>query len=165
GKNVGQCLLTNSPNKGDGIGKNTGRAFSGVMKGTRDVDPFMQITAELGINASSQVVSCPQAGGYGGAMGPAQFIPSTWIIYKNRIATAVGQRPPNPWNPRTAFFASALYMQDLGAAGGSEADENRAARKYYAGSNYNTSRAYDYSYIVLGHAEEFQRQIDILEGN
>jgi membrane-bound lytic murein transglycosylase B len=163
GKNVGQCLLTNSPNKGDGIGKNTGRYFSGVMKGTRDVDPFMIITADLGINASSQVVSCPQSAGYGGAMGPAQFIPSTWIVYKDRIAAAAGENPPNPWNPRTAFFASALYMEDLGADRGTLEDENRAARKYYAGSNFNTSRAYDYSYIVLGHAEEFQRQIDILE--
>jgi peptidoglycan hydrolase CwlO-like protein len=50
GQNVGQCLLTNAPNKGDGKGKNSGTPFAGVMKPTRDVDPFMTITSALGLS-------------------------------------------------------------------------------------------------------------------
>ena len=74
GANVGQCLLTNVPNRGDGKGKNTGTVIRGVMKPTRDVDPFIQITSALGLDWASMPVSCPQSTGYGGAMGPAQLI-------------------------------------------------------------------------------------------
>ncbi|RJR14385.1 hypothetical protein C4585_00285, partial [Candidatus Parcubacteria bacterium] len=97
GENVGQCLLTNEPNKGDGKGKNTGRHFTKVMHPNRDVDPFMEISRELGFDPYTQVVSCPQSVGYGGAMGPSQFIPSTWMLYKDRLARIVGESPPNPW--------------------------------------------------------------------
>ncbi|TSC64804.1 MAG: Uncharacterized protein G01um101491_171 [Parcubacteria group bacterium Gr01-1014_91] len=47
GANVGQCLLTNVPDKGNGKGKNTGTFIRRVMKASRDVDPFMAITAAL----------------------------------------------------------------------------------------------------------------------
>jgi len=165
GENVGQCLLTNSPNKGDGKGKNTGRFFDGVMKGTRDVDPFMQITAELGLDPYSQVVSCPPSYGYGGAMGPAQFIPSTWILYKASLAKITGQNPPNPWNPRTAIFATALLMQDNGAGNGSRAEERLAALRYFAGWGNANKPAYAfYGESVMEFADEFQGLIDQLEG-
>ena len=163
GENVGQCLLTNSPRKGDGKGVNTGRQFSGVMKGTRDVDPFMSITSTLGINPLSQVVSCPQAGGYGGAMGPAQFIPSTWILYQDRIASASGQNPPNPWDPRTATFATAILMEDNGADAGSRAAERLAALRYFAGwANAHKASWSFYGDSVMEFADEYQRDIDIL---
>src|SRR3989344_5534850 len=100
GKNIGQCLLTNNLNKGDGVGKNTGTFFKGVMKPTRDVDPFISITAELGLDSKLMPVSCPQASGYGGAMGPAQFIPSTWVLYAKKIANLTGHNPPSPWDPQ-----------------------------------------------------------------
>jgi len=165
GENVGQCLLTNSPNKGDGKGKNTGRAFSQVMKGTRDVDPFMQITAELGLDSSTQVVSCPQSGGFGGAMGPAQFIPSTWMLYKDRLSKLVGQNPPNPWSPRTAIFATAVLMADNGADNGTRASERLAALRYFAGWGNAGKSAYAfYGDAVMRFADEYQKDIDVLEG-
>lgn len=164
GENVGQCLLTNSPNKGDGKGKNTGRAFSQVMKGTRDVDPFMQITAELGFDPYSMVVSCPPGYGYGGAMGPSQFIPSTWILYKDRLARATGQNPPNPWDARTAIFATGMLMEDNGAGAGTRASERLAALRYFAGwGNASKPQYAFYGDSVMEFADEFQRQIDILE--
>lgn len=162
GENVGQCLLTNSPKKGDGKGKNTGRAIPGVMKPERDVDPFMQITAELGIDPASQVVSCPQSVGYGGAMGPAQFIPSTWMLYKDRLAAATGQNPPSPWNARTAIFATALLMQDNGATA-DRASERRAALKYFAGGNWSKPAFAFYGDGVMGYADQYQKDIDVLE--
>lgn len=166
GENVGQCLLTNSPNKGDGKGKNTGRFFAGVMKGTRDVDPFIQITTELGLDPFSMVVSCPPSYGYGGAMGPAQFIPSTWMLYKDRLAKVTGTNPPNPWEPRTAIFATALLMADNGADGGTFATERLAALRYFAGWGNANKPAYAfYGDSVMDLADSMQRQIDILEGN
>lgn len=164
GENVGQCLLTNTPNKGDGKGKNTGRAFDQVMKGSRDVDPFMKITAELGLDPYSQVVSCPPGYGYGGAMGPSQFIPSTWILYKDRLARITGQNPPNPWTPRTAIFATALLMDDNGAGKGTRADERLAALRYFAGWGNANKPAYAfYGDSVMELADDMQELIDVLE--
>lgn len=165
GENVGQCLLTNSPNKGDGKGKNTGKAFAHVMKPDRDVDPFLQITSELGINPFAQVVSCPQSIGYGGAMGPAQFIPSTWMLYKDRLAKITGTNPPDPWHSRTAIFATALLMADNGADSGTRASERLAALRYFAG--WNNAKKASYAFYgdgVMGFADDYQRDIDVLEG-
>lgn len=163
GENVGQCLLTNAPNKGDGKGKNTGRAFSQVMKGSRDVDPYMQITAKLGLDPFMQVVSCPQAGGYGGAMGPAQFIPSTWVLYEDRLVKAIGRSPANPWDARTAVFATALLMADNGADAGTRAAERLAALRYFAGwKNANKSSYAFYGDSVMSYADGYQRDIDII---
>lgn len=165
GENVGQCLITNSPNKGDGKGKNTGRFFSKVMKPDRDVDPYMQITSELGIDPFTQVVSCPQTGGYGGAMGPAQFIPSTWVLYKERLAAMTGQNPPNPWSARTAVFATAILMMDNGADKGTRASERLAALRYFAGwANANKPSWAFYGDSVMSYADQYQEDIDILEG-
>lgn len=53
-----------------------------VMKPTRDQAVFRAISETLGFNASTQPVSCSQtADTWGGAMGPSQFIPSTWACY------------------------------------------------------------------------------------
>lgn len=168
GQNVGQCLLTNAPNKGDGKGKNTGTPFAGVMKPTRDVDPFMQITAALGIDPFSQVVSCPQAGGYGGAMGPAQFIASTWVLYENRIASAAGHPSTiaNPWSNLDAFTATALLMADNGATAQTRDAERLAALRYFAGWGGASNPAYSfYGDGVMGFADQFQQDIDTLSGS
>ncbi|PIR69506.1 MAG: hypothetical protein COU47_02950 [Candidatus Niyogibacteria bacterium CG10_big_fil_rev_8_21_14_0_10_46_36] len=163
GENVGQCLLTNQPSKGDGKGINTGRIFSGVMKPSRDVDVFVQITQELGLDPYSMVVSCPPGYGYGGAMGPAQFIPSTWILYKDKIAQLTGQNPPNPWDPRTAFIASAVLLKENGAAAGTYQAERLAALRYFAGwVNANKASYAFYGDDVMALATKYQNQIDII---
>lgn len=164
GENVGKCLVTNSPDKGDGVGKNSGTPIRRVMKPDRDVDPFMQLTAELGIDPSTQVVSCPQSSGYGGAMGPAQFIPSTWMLYKSRLAAATGDRVPNPWDPRTAIFATAMLMADNGADQGTRESERRAALRYFAGANWSKPSYAFYGTGVLKYRDQYQADIDVLEG-
>ncbi|MDP3875240.1 MAG: lytic murein transglycosylase [bacterium] len=164
GGNVGQCLLTNTPNKGDGKGKNTGTFFSQVMKGSRDVDPFMEIVKELGVDPYAQVVSCPQSSGYGGAMGPAQFIPSTWKLMKSSIARATGKSAPDPWNPADAFMASALLLADLGAGKGTYEAERAAACRYNGGGMGCTSRTTGYGNTVMKNAAEIQRDVDFLQG-
>lgn len=163
GKNVGQCYVTDL-STGAGKGKNTGKLFSNVMKAPRDTVPYQTVTSELGIDPYTQVVSCPQSVGYGGAMGPAQFIPSTWVLYKNRLSSATGQAVPNPWNARTAFFASAMLLADNGADGGTAEAERRAALRYYAGGNWSNPAFASYGTRVMGFASEFQKDIDILEG-
>ncbi len=168
GKNVGACLVTNL-NTGDGKGKNTGTLFEKVMKAPRDTDPFKQITDALGMDWSSTPVSCPIGGtgyylgrGYGGAMGPAQFIASTWELMKSRINSLLGiGGEPDPWNPAHAFMASGIYLSDLGASPKTYSTEIRAACKYY-GSGGTTCT---YGKSVMALADSIQRtMIDPLQG-
>ena len=78
-------------------------------------------------------MSCPQSVGWGGAMGPAQFIASTWMIFKDRMATALKVKTPNPWEPEHAFMASSMYLSDLGASTQQYSAERNAACRYYSG--------------------------------
>lgn len=165
GANVGSCYLTNT-DTGAGASAKTGNVFSNVMKPTRDVGPFIEITKSLGLDYKKTLVSCPQSVGWGGAMGPAQFIPSTWMLFKDRIARALGISLPNPWNPLDAFMASAIYLGDLGAKGGSYTKEQNAACKYYSGKSCSASSLVrSYGTQVMVKADSIQRtMIDPLQG-
>jgi peptidoglycan hydrolase CwlO-like protein len=165
GKNVGQCYLTNN-STGAGVGKNTGTAFSKVMNPTRDVPPFIELGLQLGFDPHRQVVSCPiaSAGGWGGAMGPAQFIPSTWALYATRVASAGGVSIANPWDPRDAIMAMSIYLGGLGAGAGGYSAESTAAAKYYAGGAWATAGR-TYARNVMALAESIQGNIDFLSDN
>jgi peptidoglycan hydrolase CwlO-like protein len=57
------------------------------MHPTRDKPLFQVITATLGLDPNKMPVSKQPSYGWGGAMGPAQFIPSTWACYGGYINT------------------------------------------------------------------------------
>ncbi len=156
------AILREETNLGENIGTGNWRTD---MHPTRDQPVFEQIIAELGLNPDSMPVSKRPSYGWGGAMGPAQFIPSTWIQYKDRIARATGQNPPNPWTPRTAIFASSILMADNGADGGTREAERLAALRYFAGWTNAKKAAYAfYGDDVMAFADQYQKDIDILEG-
>jgi membrane-bound lytic murein transglycosylase B len=168
GKNQGSCLLS-SLDTGDGVGKNTGTFFEKVMKAPRDTVPFKDITNRLGKDWKITPVSCPPgtkysaSRGYGGAMGPSQFIPSTWELIKKRLGGNFGIKGDevNPWNPEHAVLATAFYMADLGAASGGYTAEIKAACKYYGSGG----SACSYGKQVMAKAENIQlTMIDPLEG-
>jgi len=163
GKNVGQCYLKN-PTTGAGEIISTGRVLSRVMKPTRDVGPFLTITEELGRDPYATPVSCPMSYGYGGAMGPAQFIPSTWILYRDRLKAITG-KPGDPWNIKDAFLASALYLSDLGAAKQTYNGEFNAALSYFAGPSWYKSKyadvyRRDYGYPVMSIVKRYESDIE-----
>ena len=164
GTNVGQCLLVDAAT-GAGKGKNSGTLIAKVMKPDRDVQPFLDLMDRLNINPYAQPVSCPQSVGYGGAMGPAQFIPSTWKLYENRLARTLGVSVPDPWNARTAVMAMAIYLGDLKADRGTYSAEREAAARYFAGGNWQTRGALNYAASVLAFADKYQKDIDFLKEN
>lgn len=159
GKNIGQCNLPNDPPE---------YKWQAVMNPNRDHIPYLAITRELGLDPEQMPVSCPfrdsrkRRVGWGGAMGPAQFIPSTWILYKNKVGDTVGHNPPNPWNPLDSFVASGLLSRDNGATGSRE-NERIAAAKYFAGGRWNTSLGRSYASQVLAKVDIYQEQIDLLQ--
>ncbi len=156
GQNVGTCNRAGDPPE---------KHWKMIMHPTRDQAPYLRIVTELGLDPETTPLSCALGYGYGGAMGPAQFIPSTWEPYKARIAAVTGNNPPNPWRPHDAFAASQLLLRDLGAAGGGYTAERTAALRYYAGGNWADPRNAFYGNSVMNLATEMQAQIDILQTN
>ncbi len=162
GANVGNCLVTDL-STGNGKGKNTGTPIAGVMKAPRDTVPFERITKALGKDWSTTPVSCPQSAGYGGAMGPTQFIPSTWELFEARIKTALGVSATNPWNAGHAIMATGLYLQDSGAALQTYTAERNAACKYFSGKSCPASGwITTYANSVISKAEQYQKDIEDL---
>ncbi len=157
GANQGSCYLTNRLT-GAGIIIKNNKPIKRVMKPSRDVGPFIAITKALGLNPYKTLVSCPFSYGYGGAMGPSQFIPSTWQIIKHRVAKILGIKIPDPWNPKDAFIASSLYLSDLGASNNSYKAERNAACKYYSGRSCSDPRVKNafYGNSVMAKAKKIQ---------
>lgn len=135
-------------------------------KKDRDRPIFLEITKKLGLNPDSMPVSRKPGYGWGGAMGPAQFIPSTWVLYEARLVNATGHNPPNPWEPIDAFMASAMLLKDNGAAKQTATAEWKAAMCYLAGcrSTYPKSLHF-YGDDVIALASKYQKMIDVLAGN
>lgn len=160
GANVGKCYLTDK-DSGAGVNVNGRTTYPNVMKPTRDVGPFISITNALGMDPYKTVVSCPiaGAGGWGGAMGPAQFIASTWSTVQSRVASSLGKSATNPWSAPDAIMASATYLSDLGASGGSYASQIRAACKYYGSGGTSCS----YGKSVMSKKTAIQSDIDYLK--
>ncbi|MCL5666211.1 MAG: hypothetical protein M1383_00320 [Patescibacteria group bacterium] len=154
GKNVGTCNRAGDPPE---------KSFTVIMKPDRDIRPFLQITSDLGLDPNTTPVSCPMHDskgnqvGWGGAMGPAQFIPSTWMGYKDQVSAITGKMA-NPWDIRDAFVASAIKLKADGA--GTVDGEWAAAMRYFSGSTNVKYRFYGDS--VVAQAEKYQNDIDQL---
>lgn len=160
GENVGTC---NRP--GDPVSKR----WQAIMPGPADIAAkkskrndeaaFLRITSELGYNPDTMPLSCPWRGGWGGAMGPSQFIPTTWEAYQTRVKNALGKSKANPWEPEDAFMASGIYLSDLGAGARTYSAERTAALKYYAGGNWASPANAFYGDGVMQKAANIQENM------
>jgi len=171
GSNLGSCVFTDN------------RSNQPVMHPTRDEPVFMAIAETLGFDPYSRTVSCPLIRngtriGWGGAMGPSQFIPSTWAIYGGMVNNGNGWEynqsadairrinnnpgPSNPFNNQDAFIATALLLRDNGADG-SYARDRQAALRYYAGwgGAKNPANAF-YGDQVMNRKSRLAQEIQIL---
>jgi len=127
---------------------------------------FLKITSDLGLNPDTLPVSRKPWYGCGGAMGPAQFMPTTWALYIDRIAKATGHNPPSPWDNGDAFMASAILLMDNGADKGTAYAERLAALRYLAGWKNAEKPAYSfYGDDVMALAAKYQKLIDILQSS
>jgi hypothetical protein len=159
---VSPALILGVVEQESNYGSNTGSCLVGdirqgksVMHPDRDAPIFLAIADILGFDAATQQVSCPLLRadgsriGWGGAMGPLQFIPSTWATYGGIISNGSGgyvyskgsdairsltggDAAANPFNKQDAFMAAALLLRDNGATG-TYASDRLAALRYYAG--------------------------------
>ncbi len=150
------AILEQETNLGSHLGSciyNDMRGGKEVMHPDRDAPVYLAIAQIHGFDPRSRQVSCPitsngERYGWGGAMGPSQFIPSTWAVYGGIVNTGGGwvysqandairslnggSAPANPFSNRDAFLATALLLRDNGA-NGTHASDRLAALRYYAG--------------------------------
>ncbi len=170
GKNVGQCYLKNT-STGDGIKIKTGVFSPKTMSPKRDVQVFLKliedINKEKGLDRDpfATPVSCViyyngYPYGWGGAMGPSQFIPSTWVNagYGKKVSDITG-KASDPWDIRDAFLGTGLLLKDNGAL----KSEFNAAMKYYCG---NSCTRYDrfYGNSVISIANQYEADIKAIGG-
>lgn len=160
GKNVGQCYLTDITT-GRGVRISSGKIEVKTMNPTRDLPYFLKICQKLGRDPLSTPISCPMSIGWGGAMGPAQFIPDTWgnpkYGYGEKVKAVTGKEA-DPWDIRDAFLASGLYLRDLGAS----TDEFKAVMRYFSGYRWSKWEEF-YGRSVLAIAAQYEKDIKELE--
>lgn len=135
------------------------RRLGYISTAEKQKNAFLQICEELGLNPDTQPVSAEPWYGCGGAMGIGQFMPTTWLAYKDRVAALTGHNPPSPWVHVDAFTAAAIKLSEGGAADKTELGERTAYAKYLAGANY---KKWIYNETTVGKvirlADSFQEQ-------
>lgn len=141
------------------FGENLGTGYWKIDMHPRDWEAFLEITSSLGLDPETTPVSRQPDYGWGGAMGPAQFLPSTWLGYREEISVLTGHETPSPWDIEDAFTAVGLKLAHAGAATGHYDDEWRSAMVYFAGDNWNDPAYSFYGNLVLDFAELFGEEI------
>lgn len=120
-------------------------------------EAFFAVCQKLNLNPETMPVSKRPTNykGWGGAMGPAQMMPKTWLGYEADVAQLTGNNPPSPWDNKDAFTAAALKLSRDGASSQNRDDEWKAAMMYLAGSNWNNPSLRWYGDRVLKLAEVY----------
>lgn len=86
------AVLKQETNLGQNLGTGSWRVD---MAPSRDQPVFAYITQVLGLDPDKMPVSKKPWYGWGGAMGPGQFIPSTWVCYGGFVNVTTGGCTPS----------------------------------------------------------------------
>jgi peptidoglycan hydrolase CwlO-like protein len=138
------------------VGENLG---SGVFPADMHPDsrePFLRLMKKLGRDPNNTPMSRrPTAyAGWGGAIGPGQFMPQTWELLEPRIAQLAGKSIPDPFTLADVLVGVGIMMADRGAADKNK--EAEAVARYLAGPNWMYHLWY--SSRVLAVADEYVRE-------
>lgn len=121
---------------------------------------FFAIIGKLGLDPNIVRVSREPNYGCGGALGPAQFLPSVWLNYESEISRLTNHNPPSPWNVEDAFIGAAVKLSKAGADTKTREAEVRAAKAYISGKPNCASRICNYySSAVMRKATEIEKSL------
>lgn len=144
GRNTGKCTY-DEVEKGAESSHRRGllslKAWN-TFKHRREI--IKSVAGELGYDYKKIKVSCNPSkyNGTGGALGIPQFMPDTWMEYKDELSNILGKKNPDPWSPRDGVLAMALKLSDVpGVTDHNRGSERNAAKLYLSGT---TSWRYDW---------------------
>ncbi|MDO8581511.1 MAG: hypothetical protein Q7S16_01430 [bacterium] len=142
------------------LGLNVGRGTYKKDMNPNQHEKFLALMTRLGMDPDTTPVSKKPSYGWGGAMGPAQFLPGTWLGYEARVAGLTGHNPPSPWNLEDAFMAAGIKLSNDGANAKTRAGELRATKTYLSGNPRCTKAICNsYSNLVLDKADEIEEKL------
>ncbi len=118
-------------------------------------DAFLRLAEKLGLDPYDTPISRRPTSyqGWGGAIGPGQFMPDTWERLEPRVKALLG-RQPNPFELADALVGIGIMMADRGAVDPSR--ELEAVSRYLAGPNWQYHTWYGRK--VLAVAEEYAKE-------
>lgn len=144
-----------------GLGTNVGGGNYAVDMSPAQRPTFEAIANELGYDPNSLPVSKrPKSySGWGGAMGPAQMMPTTWRGYQARTSQITGHNPPDPWDLTDSIAAIAVKLADVeGVTSGDYNAEYKAAGIYLAGNNWQKFPFYPQK--VMAYAASYEKELN-----
>ncbi len=131
-----------------------------IKRAETEKNAFMAVIGPLGLNPDTVKVSREPSYGCGGAMGPAQFIPSTWLSYAGAVSQLTGRSLANPWLTEDAFTAAAIKLARAGATSKTSAGESAAAKAYIGGSpNCSQAICRSYAATILQKAAQIEQDL------
>ncbi len=172
GGNIGQCIYNNYNAYGTRNGDK-------IMSSSQ-IPSYLKIMEGLSLNPEDTKISCPipSDGAYGGAMGPAQFMPVTWLSVRDKAAKILGvpSESLSPFANQDSFIASGVYLSQQYYSSSCQnyaneyshispeklLSERCAASRYYAGGAWWKFR-FQYGESVIQRAERFREDIKILD--
>jgi peptidoglycan hydrolase CwlO-like protein len=146
------AVLKVETNVGEWLG--SGKFPDDMHPGSRDA--FLRLTEKIGLDPYTAPISRRPASykGWGGAMGPGQFMPATWEGIESRVSALMKKPQPNPYELADAIVGTGIMLADRGAT--SRQKEFEAVNRYLAGPNwlYHTW----YGKRVLAVAKEYEAE-------
>lgn len=149
-----QCYLRLSK-----IAKTASRKKYYVKRAEDERNAYFEIVNKLGIDPDSVKVSKEPNYGCGGAMGPAQFIPTTWLIHEEEVSEISGHYPSNPWDLTDAMAAMATKLSKVpGVTTGNYDAEYEAAGQYLGGGGWRGKNLFFYPDRVMLYADLYSNE-------
>ncbi len=146
------AVLKVETNVGEWLG--SGKFPDDMHPGSRDA--FIRLTEKLNLDPYKTPISRRPASykGWGGAMGPGQFMPATWESIEARVSALMKKPLPNPYELTDALVGTSIMLADRGAT--DRQKEFEAVNRYLAGPNwlYHTW----YGKRVLAVAKEYEAE-------
>lgn len=109
----------------------------------KDMNPnewqaFLEVCLKLDLIPEETPVSEKPYYGWGGAMGPGQSLPRTWLATETDVAVLTLEKFVSPFNLKHGIYGIALRLVGAGiVSGNGEFAEKRAVMRYLAGTRWD----------------------------